>query len=656
MDCMRDVFLEGALLDGRYKTLAPLNHGSFGMVFMAEDVHTSEVVAIKCLTKPAAASSCPSGISVDDRSEELVCHARLGSHSNIVNMIHHFESDAHLYLVLEFCSMGDLYEAIRLERGPRETDNVRDFMLQLVNAVEYMHSKGIAHRDIKPENIFLTATGDMKLGDFGLATAQSWSHETSVGSDRYMAPEQYDSAGHGYSPAQADIWAIGICLINLIFSRNPFATPSEPDLLFADYVRDNQSLFDIFPTMSQDMFEVLNHAMAVDPEKRSLAAVKDALYRVISFTTVDESLDDFCTEDRELVPPSANREPLRTPSIQSPPNDQGAFPWAKALRMSPPQQIRQLSAIPDTEEYHHDLPYGSHVSKEDEDWYSIANGPMSMASVLDSGLGASLKSLTLPKKAARHNLPRSEPMPITGSLPIVDSQALPAMTSVFGGKAGEMVSKSWSDLWDEDYEEEKEPEKPEEAFAPLQVESAKPCSETRPLAQDNDVTLRALDISSAHRSSVTPTLRACKSTDVLGFKRIGTQEDDVFFFEEHNPPRYSPPPRYTPPSRRDIMDKWAALGNRRRAYNNRSRSSSNSLMKDATAFTGGAGVKGSSGGRSEFGLGFSGFHGGVWDAHNKDNGVDGSIGEKIGSVGGEGVHSAGAPESEWVGGWHDLHL
>ena len=61
----------------------------------------------------------------------------------------------------------------------------------------------------------------MKLGDFGLVTTEAWSYEASVGSDRYMAPEQYDPGDNGYAPAKADLWAIGICLLNVLFSRNP---------------------------------------------------------------------------------------------------------------------------------------------------------------------------------------------------------------------------------------------------------------------------------------------------------------------------------------------------------------------------------------------------------------------------------------------------
>jgi len=279
MDCMRDKFYDGVVLDGRFQTISPLNHGSFGMVFMARDLTTNDLVAVKCLTKKSATDDTVSVFAVDEKSEELACHTRLGSHSNIVNLIHNFETDAHIYLVLEFCSRGDLYEAIRTGCGPLETEHVREFMLQLVDAVAYIHSKGMHHRDIKPENIFLTNDGTLKLGDFGLATKDTWSYETTVGSDRYMAPEQYDSAGAGYSPAQADIWAIGICLLNVLFSRNPFTTPTEEDPLFLDFSRDRQSLFDVFPMMSQDTFEVITHSMSLDPRKRSLANVRESLRR-----------------------------------------------------------------------------------------------------------------------------------------------------------------------------------------------------------------------------------------------------------------------------------------------------------------------------------------------------------------------------------------
>ena len=557
---MKNRFIEGLVLDGRYESVSPLNHGSFGMVFLAKDTSNGDLVAIKCLSKASAAKDCPA-VDVDENSVELAWHGRIGHHPNIVNLLHSFETKAHIYLVLEYCSMGDLYEAIRTDRGPLETNKVREFMLQLVDAVEFMHTKGLYHRDIKPENIFLAQDGSLKLGDLGLATTDAWSYEACVGSDRYMAPEQYDPSDGGYSPAKADTWAIGICLLNILFSRNPFVTPTESDKLFTDFARDAQALFDIFPNMSQDTFGVLVHAMAIDPTKRSLSAVREALVNVVSFTTDNEVLDNFCTEAHDVAPPSANREPLRTPSISSPPVDQGgAFPWSKALHMSPHR--RQLSAIPDTESYTEELFPAS--EKDRNSWYSFAQNSSS-TSGLDSILGASVKSMALQAPAPR-NPPRSNPVPVPSSLPL----RMSSLSSVFG-KKNSSVSKSWTDIYDED--EEDEFMKREGVVDRRREYNSRTWSQE---SKDNDPTLRRSGLSEIKESSAnaraqSPQLAKRATTDVVS-------ESDVFMFEEAAP-RYSPPPKRIlspsikrgitrgPTPKRSIMDKWSALGNRRRQYN-----------------------------------------------------------------------------------------
>jgi len=432
----------GAVLGGRYEALKLLNKGSFGMVYLARDTHNDELVAVKCLVKPGSPAAATYGLQVDEFNQELMFHDRLGSHPHIVDLLDTFETQDHVFLVLEFCEMGDLYEAISQDRGPLETEHVRAFMLQLVNAVEYMHSRGVYHRDSKPENIFLTKTGDLKIGDFGLATTEEWTEESAVGSDRYMAPEQYDALG-GYEPRQADIWAIGICLLNILFARNPFVVPTETDPLFADYVLDKESLFDIFPTLSYDAYEVLTHCLALDPRKRSLDAVRDAIERVVSWTTDDESLDEFCTEDREVVPVPANREPLRTPSLQTPAIPAGSpFPWAQALQMSPIMEQRTLSIHePQTIRYSEDMFKNNpeqYAKNKDVDYF--AHHPSSY----DSGLGSSFASFPNAREIQlRFPATKNNKNPMSS-----------AIDSAFGGSS--VASKSWSDWVLEDEEEEEQ--------------------------------------------------------------------------------------------------------------------------------------------------------------------------------------------------------
>ena len=441
MACLRDGFISDKLLDNRFLTVSPLNHGSFGLVFRAKDTLTGQDVAIKCITKPGAEekSACPATYAIDDHSQELDIHSKLPYHQNIVNLVHSFETENHQYIVIELCSNGDLYEAIRVGKGPLETEHVRDFMLQLIDGIDHLHSNGVYHRDLKPENIFLTSSGSMKIGDFGLATTETWSTEFAVGSDRYMAPEQYDASvyGYGYSPAAADVWAIGIVLLNVLFQRNPFAFPTDKDPLFSDFAADRQNLFDVFPNMSQDTFNVIRHSLALDPANRSLSAVREALKSVVSFTTDDESLDEFCTESPHLAPLATHaREPLRTPSISTPIFNGDSFPWHTALQTTPQVATRQLSTINDNES---ELFPGSVQSNK---WKYGDADSASLSSNLDSGLGMSYKS----SPSIKSVVPKSVNN-FVGSLPISFTRK---NTAPYGG--GNPFSKSWSDLWDEEEE------------------------------------------------------------------------------------------------------------------------------------------------------------------------------------------------------------
>ncbi|RDW78767.1 putative serine/threonine protein kinase [Aspergillus mulundensis] len=649
MESLKNSFIPGQLLNGRFRTVAPLNHGSFGMVFLATDIKTGNDVAIKCMMK-SSPNELWNPSSTDGRFEELDCHQRLAYHPNIVNLVHHFETATHLYLVLEYCANGDLYEAIRLNRGPLETEHVRDFMLQLVSAVEFMHANGLYHRDIKPENIFLTQDGSMKLGDLGLATREAWCYESCVGSDRYMAPEQYDPANNGYSPAKADIWAIGICLLNVLFARNPFATPTESDILFADYVRDRQSLFDIFPNMSQDTFEILTISMALDPEKRSLLGLRDAIIRAVSFTTDDEALDEFCTDEREVVPASANREPLRTPSIQSPQINQGdSFPWAKALQFSPPQAIRQLSAIPDTESYSEDLFPPSETAGTS--WFSVHNTP-SMASVLESAFGDSYRSTALPMltKSAPRYPPPSDPVLITGSLPSQAAKPVPSLSMVFGrkNKSTEQISKSWSDLW-----EEEESEGEDTALNQRREQNSRSWShESASVDTDSSETTCLRDTHSTSipvSSSQLPIPTTSKHIDPLDkpvqSELVAAVPKAISSFSKSSPKKSS-------------LDKWAALGDKRRNFKPSRPSFESKRFPNNMAW------------RKDWGLGSSGFDYGTWakkeslvsqdrrrrQFFNKEWRRDSLETPKPVTITKPDYHGSIDEDLDLVGGWHDLHL
>jgi len=375
----------------------------------------------------------------------------------------------------------------------------------------------------------------------------------------------------------------------------------------------------------------------MDPEKRSLPAMKEAIIKAVSFTIDDESLDDFCTEERDVVRASANREPLRTPSIQSPqfgPND--AFPWAKALQASPPHKVRQLSAIPDDESYEEELFPAS--EKGTESWFSVHANTPSLASVMESNFANSYKSHV--HNARQFELkfpPRSDPVPITGSLPSRAAKPLPSMSMIFGKK--DTVSKSWSDLWEEEESEN-------EALRQRRENNGRSYSRD----SDDGVTVRPDVLSPKTQSSTNIPSQASAAAVPTKVSPTASNENDA-------PAGRSPRSKQSP-GKSVSADMWADLGNRRRNHSvtkEKETSATPSKKRSMTISR-----------RKDWGLGSSGFDYGAWtrrgsrgDHHrerpaklDQDWRRDQNAQSAIKSSGLDGS----SDEDEWVGGWHAFHL
>ncbi|KAK3061906.1 hypothetical protein LTS18_005196 [Coniosporium uncinatum] len=227
--------------------------------------------------------------------------------------------------------------------------------------------------------------------------------------------------------------------------------------------------------------------------------------------------------------------------------------------MSPPQQTRQLSAIPDNESYSEDLFPASERSTGE--WSSVKPDTASIASFVDSGLGVSFNSSNLAIPESR--IKRSNPVPISGSLPATTStrpKAIPSLSQIF--KKRDLVSKSWSDLWDED--EEAEQNENDHGSDNMFMKSSSHL-------WDDDVTSNGTG-----RTTPRAGLTEMEDPATANNSRNRTPPvmvEDVseytgFVFEEHQHfqlPATPSTPRYSPPSKRSVLDRWAALGDRRRA-------------------------------------------------------------------------------------------
>lgn len=375
-----EVYKEGGILNNRYQKIEDISEGSYGYVSLAKDVQQKKLVAIKYIFKldddenddgedkkedTQDTDSRPNdvgneklgGTSSQEKKTQLkrlkskissnvksrlsgnICfeaiyeidiQTKIGNdHKNIVKLLDFFDS----YIVLEYCSGGDLYEAIKNDLVPRKTKQISHIFYQIIDAIQFIHSKQIYHRDLKPENILISNLFDwtIKISDFGLATTEPKSMDRNVGSERYMAPELFESnldleeRKDPYHCDKVDVWSIGIVFLNIVFSKNPFSVANQSDKSFCYFAANREALFDVFSTMSLDFFQVLRYSLTIDPTNRDLEKMKLELMNLSEYTLDDEYYnrledDEIAISDDEIqpipsyIPPSSAPMPVSLPT------------------------------------------------------------------------------------------------------------------------------------------------------------------------------------------------------------------------------------------------------------------------------------------------------------------------------------------------------
>jgi len=261
---------------GPYRLLGTLGAGGMGEVLLAEDTRLGRRVALKSLA----------GVAGDaDARDRLLHEARAAAslnHPHIAAIYDVLEVDDRAFIVMEYVEGETL--ASRTARGPLACDDALRLTGQLLDALIVAHAQGVIHRDLKPANLVVTASGDIKVLDFGIArvrdlddarrhgaaTAMSFTFAGQmVGTPGYSAPEQL--AG-GQVDERADIYAVGAVLFELLTGR-PAIDGAEPlSRILAALSTPPPSAAAVNPSVPSEVSDIAAKAMARDASERFASA------------------------------------------------------------------------------------------------------------------------------------------------------------------------------------------------------------------------------------------------------------------------------------------------------------------------------------------------------------------------------------------------
>ncbi len=261
---------------GKYEKLDVLGSGATGIVYLAKDTLLNKQVALKEVNVQGGEMEyCLQEAQVLDRLR----------HPNIVqvNGVDHVEG--RLLIDMEYVQGGNLQQLLG-KQGRLPVLQAMDIAAQVLDALDYAHSRHVIHRDVKPGNILISQSGTAKLADFGQADILATNaYAQGAGTFAYMAPEDFDPSGR--SDALSDLWAMGVTLYEMLAGQRPYqaASPRNP-FAWQQLIRETTPvpLTQYAPEVPPELQEIVNHALLVDRKLRcqSAAEFRDDLLLLMS--------------------------------------------------------------------------------------------------------------------------------------------------------------------------------------------------------------------------------------------------------------------------------------------------------------------------------------------------------------------------------------
>lgn len=241
--------------------------GSYSKVVRASKKDTGNVYALKIMDKKFISKE---NKIASVKLERIVLDQL--DHPGIIRLYFTFQDTYSLYMALESCEGGELFDQIA-RKGRLSEDDTRFYAAEVIDALEYMHGVGLIHRDIKPENLLLTTDGHIKLADFGsvkptkdcritvLPNSAEEKACTFVGTAAYVPPEVLNSAPATFGN---DLWALGCTLYQMLSGSSPFKDASEW-LIFQRIIARDLKFPEYFSDEATDLIDKL---LDTEPAKR----------------------------------------------------------------------------------------------------------------------------------------------------------------------------------------------------------------------------------------------------------------------------------------------------------------------------------------------------------------------------------------------------
>jgi serine/threonine protein kinase len=251
---------------GDYEILGELGQGGMGRVYRVRNVISDRIEAMKVLLPDLAGRQDLAARFL----REIKVLAAL-NHPNIAALRTALTSGNQLVMVMEYVEGQSLAE--RLAHGPIAPADAVSYIDQVLDALTYAHGRGVVHRDIKPANMMLTASGVVKLTDFGIARSATdetiTTAGTTTGSLSYMSPEQVSGEA---TDARSDLYSVGISLYEMVTGQRPFRADNDFHVMLAHLKEEPRPPLTLQPTLPPALNAIIMRAIAKSPDARFQSA------------------------------------------------------------------------------------------------------------------------------------------------------------------------------------------------------------------------------------------------------------------------------------------------------------------------------------------------------------------------------------------------